>query len=218
MPYVIYRVTNTLNGKCYIGITNNPPRRFRQHKTGLGSLALKRAIKKYGLASFSFEEVACAINEQDASVVEIQLISEHNSYRFGYNNTKGGEGRSGHVGEDCHLSILTESQVRALIHDPCSHLEAARKYRVNYVTLHNVRSGKSWPHISRKNAPRYQNDRVVVSRNIAQDIIHDSISHAGASEKYGIAVANVRAVRYGKSWKNLDRSQAPEYHRASRWV
>ena len=38
--YFIYKFTNTVNDKVYIGSTNNPARRVEEHLTGKGSTAL----------------------------------------------------------------------------------------------------------------------------------------------------------------------------------
>lgn len=55
----IYKITNTINNKIYIGQTNDIKRRFREHKNlmygKVGNKHLYSAIKKYGLDSFIFE-------------------------------------------------------------------------------------------------------------------------------------------------------------------
>lgn len=56
----IYKITNTLNGKCYIGSSTNINRRLSTHKNLLvknkhNSYKLQRSINKYGIDKFSFE-------------------------------------------------------------------------------------------------------------------------------------------------------------------
>jgi len=56
----IYKITNTLNNKCYIGQTDDVKRRFTEHKAlgyGRENSILYRAIKKYGLENFTFEVI-----------------------------------------------------------------------------------------------------------------------------------------------------------------
>ena len=55
----IYRITNTLNGKCYIGQSVNIHIRWSEHKrkNRNDGTAICRAIKKYGLDVFKFEVV-----------------------------------------------------------------------------------------------------------------------------------------------------------------
>lgn len=59
----IYRITNTINNKCYIGSSKNIQRRFYAHlsdfnKDNSHCIILKRAVQKYGQENFEFEILA----------------------------------------------------------------------------------------------------------------------------------------------------------------
>ena len=53
----IYKITNTVNGKVYIGQSIHLRRRIKIHQTvnSEHNKHLKRAFKKYGLEKFTFE-------------------------------------------------------------------------------------------------------------------------------------------------------------------
>ena len=56
----IYKITNNINNKCYIGSSNNIKKRLAEHKRCLRlgnhhSIILQRAYIKYGLEKFSFD-------------------------------------------------------------------------------------------------------------------------------------------------------------------
>lgn len=90
----IYILTNVINGKQYVGITNNLTKRWNKHKNANGSApALHGAIKKYGLSAFVFTHFADAFDCESAKTIEKALIKDHNSQTpNGYNITAGGEG------------------------------------------------------------------------------------------------------------------------------
>ena len=52
--YYIYKATNKINGKSYIGQSNNIERRFSEHKTKI-DIPIEIAIRKYGIDAFNFE-------------------------------------------------------------------------------------------------------------------------------------------------------------------
>jgi predicted GIY-YIG superfamily endonuclease len=54
----VYRFTNLVNGKAYVGISTQPKKRKRDHESGNGSLLLWRAIQKYGLVNFEYSLVS----------------------------------------------------------------------------------------------------------------------------------------------------------------
>jgi group I intron endonuclease len=95
--YVIYKATNTINGKAYIGLTMvGAGRRWKWHvKDGLrrGGPGLKGAIKKYGATVFSIFVLTEAVDLREARAIERGLIAEHGTMvPRGYNLTAGGEG------------------------------------------------------------------------------------------------------------------------------
>ena len=94
--YFIYRITNKLNGKVYVGrTTQNPKTRLRQHIAGMGfgkKMPIHLAIQKHGIDNFDFEVVYTGFNISDAGYAELYFINEYNSIApNGYNvdlNTK----------------------------------------------------------------------------------------------------------------------------------
>lgn len=92
---IIYIITNSINDKVYIGQTIQTLKSRWQAHCRKGSLEeqnmqIKRAIRKYGKENFSIKELErCSIAELD--VKEIYYISLYDSYKKGYNSTKGGK-------------------------------------------------------------------------------------------------------------------------------
>lgn len=90
MKYTIYKVTNKINGKVYIGkhMTNNP------YDTYMGSgKAIKQAIKLYGKSSFIKEVLFIFETEKEMNDKEIELVNESFiSTNKTYNIGLGGEG------------------------------------------------------------------------------------------------------------------------------
>ena len=101
----IYRITNTINGKVYIGLDSNPIVKSVRWKSHLSShkkpekytMVIHRAMAKYGKENFIYEVIDEVIDEAaDADVLkekEKQAILDHRSNDpvHGYNRTLGGE-------------------------------------------------------------------------------------------------------------------------------
>lgn len=93
---VIYKITNKINGKIYIGQTiQNVKERFYQHcaekcEIAVSNMAIHKAIKKYGKQNFTLEVVE-TVNKNYLNEREIYWIQKYNSYDNGYNSTKGGQ-------------------------------------------------------------------------------------------------------------------------------
>lgn len=98
MTGFIYKITNDINNKIYIGKTlSNIQKRFQEHKKdsekiSLSNRPLYNAMRKYGIEHFSIE----IVEEPDINILndrEIYWINYYNSYVNGYNATIGGDGK-----------------------------------------------------------------------------------------------------------------------------
>ncbi len=104
---LIYRVTNTVNGKVYIGKWSHPTSdlRWRLHKSAAKNGSpyyFHRAIRKYGPDAFKVEVIHRAQTLDELSKMETFFIILHQSHKpeNGYNMTMGGEGRLGPMPEE----------------------------------------------------------------------------------------------------------------------
>ena len=100
----IYKITNTITGKLYIGETcmKDPVQRWKGHlnsiKQGRGCPALRDAIKKYGLENFKFEVMIICFDD-DRFIYEQEYIKRYNTQSpNGYNILKGGICGGGFIG------------------------------------------------------------------------------------------------------------------------
>ena len=97
---LIYKITNTINNKCYIGQTiKNAQDRWKEHQShAFGKhendiqKTLYQAIRKYGLENFTFEVLQDNIlTYEELDKAEIYWIDYYNSFLEGYNETRGGQ-------------------------------------------------------------------------------------------------------------------------------
>lgn len=89
---IIYKITNNINNKCYIGQTTKPLKtRWREHQLAKKQQAIHHAIQKYGVENFKIEEIATARNQEELNMFEFELINKHNTMApNGYNLRAGG--------------------------------------------------------------------------------------------------------------------------------
>lgn len=96
--HYLYKITNLVNGKMYIGVTKNPEKRRKQHlysyPTKGKNYPIRHAVKKYGRDNFSFE-VLCIGSEEYIYELEKKAIIAYGTVRNGYNVAAGGKGGAG---------------------------------------------------------------------------------------------------------------------------
>lgn len=92
----IYKITNLINNKIYIGKTvSSIAYRWDQHKSAAKhgvEWYLYNAIRKYGEDNFKIEQIE-EIKDELLNEREQYWIKYYNSYKEGYNMTIGGDGR-----------------------------------------------------------------------------------------------------------------------------
>ena len=108
----IYKITNKINNKVYIGKTvSSIEERWKRHcydskKISEEKRPLYSAMKKYGENNFSIEQIEeCSddiVNER-----EIYWIEYYGSFKYGYNATLGGDGKH-YADYDLIFALLNE--------------------------------------------------------------------------------------------------------------
>lgn len=74
--FEIYRITNTINGKIYVGQTRiGTFKRFQQHTKA--DTPLGRAIRKYGVDNFKINILSTTNEQDEANKLEEHFIKEH---------------------------------------------------------------------------------------------------------------------------------------------
>ena len=125
--YIVYRTTNTLNGKYYIGKHKQSGNEFDGY-LGSGNI-LKRAINKYGRDNFVRETLAVFECERDCYLAEKEILKECWSSDNCYNLESGGRG--GKTVSDESRAIMKKSALERGPHGPHTE-ETKRKMSENH--------------------------------------------------------------------------------------
>jgi group I intron endonuclease len=100
----IYKITNNINDKCYIGQTQNIKLRFYEHIKNHQNQLMTRnhpklynAMRKYGIENFSFDVILQDVDNLEIDIWERIYIIFYDSKDNGYNCTDGGHTMLGKV-------------------------------------------------------------------------------------------------------------------------
>lgn len=113
MYYTIYKVTNLINGKFYIG--KHQTENIDDSYYGSGK-AIKEAIKKYGKENFKKSILHIFNNELEMTKMEKEIITEDmvkdkNSYNIGI----GGEGGAQFIGKKHNQETKEKLRLKAKV-------------------------------------------------------------------------------------------------------
>lgn len=92
--FFLYKIYNKINGKFYIGKTNNTAKRWKQHEfesRNNSNLLIHKAIRKYGIDNFEFTILSEFDTDKEVCEEEIIQIKSSNKNMI-YNIALGGNG------------------------------------------------------------------------------------------------------------------------------
>lgn len=101
----IYKITNLINGKVYIGQTiSTIQKRFSKHCGGENQL-ISRAIKKYGVDNFKVEEIDRADTREELDEKEVYWIKHYNSRTPNGYNVEGGGTKNKEISSETRAKL-----------------------------------------------------------------------------------------------------------------
>lgn len=196
--YYVYKHTNKLNHKVYIGITGRKPYiRWAggsgyKPKSSTQSAYFYNAILKYGWDAFTHEVLYSGLTKEQAEAKEIELISEYRSdeREFGYNIEHGGNSTG-------RLSLETKAKIAQTWIETKS--ERSRKISESrkgckFTDEHKRRLSEA------KKGKKAPNRRAVNQYDLNMNFIKHWDSLEDAQRELKICKANIcRAIRFDRT-------------------
>ena len=221
--YYIYKFTNKINGKTYIGQTNNIQKRYNGHKSvsfnknsSDYNLPFHCAIRKYGIENFDYE-VLEEIDENESQEFvderEIFFINEFKSLKDenGYNVTLGGQGfrRKPLTFEEClqKSKLFTKEEIldiqnRLINDEEFEDIEAFYAPRLKHSFLGNINCGWNFKNPD-LDYPLKKHAKSKFSQKQIQAIkarIKEDISYSQIAKEFGIKslgfISGINSGRY----------------------
>lgn len=149
----IYKITNKINNKSYIGQSVDIEHRLKEHRNPYNwkrekSKLLYKAFQKYGLENFTFEVIEeCKENQLD--IKEQYWIDYYNSYSNGYNMTTGGETNNGenHPGHKLTKQDVIDIRTRYANHERKNEVYLLYNQRIGESGFSKIWKGETWKDI-----------------------------------------------------------------------
>lgn len=137
MKCKIYRATNLLTGKCYIGQTiQTLENRISEHKYDSFNREkdsyFYKSIRKHGIENFKWEVLCECETIEIMNIIETFMIMVHKSHvsESGYNLTWGGEGSYGRkISDKTRIKMSESGKIKNFTDSHRKHLSEATKKR-----------------------------------------------------------------------------------------
>lgn len=215
MEKYIYKITNKINGKSYIGQTTDYQRRFREHRNkGYGeepNKPLYNAFDKYGINNFDFEvieDLTENYNEREKYWIQYYNTLLPN----GYNIELGGEEPPLNIGENSPYAEHTKQQIEEikelLKNTDISFEELAKKYNYSVSSILKINNGKIWfnqnnvyPLRVDKRNKKYYSERALL---IIDDLLNTALTQKEIAKKYGVSRSCVTMINIGENNRQSD--------------
>jgi len=201
----IYKITNTINKKAYVGITVNadPLHRWISHKSnnrnGRGCPLLMKAFKKHGEDAFTFEVLIICFDE-DVYKYEKEYIIKYNGMSpNGYNVAEGGKSGRNFLGKT--HSEETKHKISVASKKYSSRPEVRERYRQTAIEFNKTHNISDLLKKSEKWKKALEEGRIGRKGSTRSDDIKAKISE-GLKRYYTTQLTNDNPIRDHKKHSN----------------
>lgn len=215
---IVYKTTNLINGKIYIGQdSNNNPKYF-----GSGNL-INKALKKYGIENFSKEILEYCESKKDLDEKEKYWIRTYNStdMKIGYNISEGGTGgkltknewKKGKTYEEVY-GIEKAKQLKELFSKMrkgkekkfknITSVEVGRKISNSLLSKNIIKSIDEKKNISNKLKEFFKSDKGILNKNKISELNKNKKQTEESNKKRSLKLK-------GKKPKKLDVHPSSQY-------
>ena len=209
----IYKITNDINNKVYIGQSADPKRRFNHHTAeanaakDVGKSAIHDAMRKFGIDHFSLVILGWYENYNE---MEQYYIKKYNSLvPNGYNILPGGEEPPHLYGEKHPKSKYSQKVIDNIINDllsgQCTQKEIQDKYNVSQQLITSINNGATHKRKDLK-YPILTGSKYRCNSTEIDDIIYllkySTCTCAEIANYFGFKTSTVKAINSGRNHHN----------------
>jgi len=184
---VIYKITNEIDGKFYIGSTNNLIKRYYTHvnhiRTGKNScVKLIRAVNKHGEDNFKFE-IVCECPTEEILKTEQEYID---SLKPHYNIAK-------IAGSNLGIKRTEETKLKKSVSQKENWKDET--YRAKH--LENL--SKNWKVGANHRMAKLIEEQVIeIKKQLASGLLPKQVA-----DKLGLSYYSIKDIYRGKTWKHI---------------
>lgn len=204
---VIYKVTNLINGKIYIGQTIRFEKRKLRHFYDAfnenSQVVFHRALRKYGFDNFKWEVIDMAETHEELSEKETYWINFYKSYinfenSNGYNQTLGGEGMAG-------FSHSEETKQRLSIAHTGKKLSDETKRKVGIASKGRVYTEEAKKKISETHQGIKHHNAKLTEEDVLQikELIKNGLLQTTIGKMFNISTSIINNIKQGRGWKHI---------------
>lgn len=222
----IYKITNIINKKVYIGQSIDIEKRWGEHKrnafnpnTHTYNYPLYRAIRKYGLTNFEFEVIE-ETDRQHLTTEEQYFINLYKALdpQYGYNLVPAIEPKRG---ENCNWAILTDKDtelvINLIINTDLTFEAIGAMFHVSSSCIEDINKGRrrhqdNLQYPLRKNAKSLahrgekQNTAILTTQDVLicrQRYVNEEIVDIYKDYANKMSFTGFKNMIFGRTWKHL---------------
>jgi group I intron endonuclease len=184
---VIYKITNEVDGKFYIGSTNNLIKRYYTHinhiRTGKNTcVKLIRAVNKHGEENFKFE-IVCECSTDEILKTEQEYIDSLSPH---YNIAK-------IAGSNLGIKRTKETKLKKSVSQKENWKDEA------YRTKHLENLSKNWKSGSSHKMAKLTEEQVIdIKKQLANGLLPKQVA-----DILKVSYHSVKDIHRGKTWKHI---------------
>lgn len=152
---IIYKITNLINNKVYIGLTTTSlNKRWNAHirDAKKDPRHLYCSMRKYGIDNFKIEQLDTATSFQELGILERKYVKIYDSQNpeKGYNLSAGGEANQLDANPRATLTIEDVVRIREIYSEceiGCKQCWEIYKDRISYSAFKKIWTGNTWKNI-----------------------------------------------------------------------
>lgn len=165
--FSIYKITNIVNGKCYIGYSQTPNERWKTHIRCANSGDKKKlysAMRKYGISNFNFD-IIYQSDDREHTLLEMEpfYIKQYNSVVEGYNMNEGGYNVNTDEMRSQNSKRMKQNNPMKTIRTNNGSFKKGRKYEMSSAhkqAITKSKLGKNNPNYGNKMAAAHLNEKL----------------------------------------------------------